>query len=66
MAKSGGTLSKGMCSFRPSIQNTLDGRLTIPFTWRTGGQVEMVDEAVGWMRGAETFVCAFEMGWSVQ
>ena len=48
------------------IQNTLDGRLTIPFTWRTGGQVEMVDEAVGWMRGTETFVCAFEMGWSVQ
>jgi len=26
----------------------------------------MVDEAVGWMRGTETFVCAFEMGWSVQ
>lgn len=48
------------------IQNTLDGRLTIPFTWRTGGQVEMVDEAVGWMRGTETFVCAFEIGWSVQ
>lgn len=45
------------------IQNTLDGRLTIPLTWRSGGQIEPVDEAVGWMRGTETFVCAFEMTW---
>lgn len=45
------------------IQNDLGGRLTIPLTWRSGGQVEPVDEAVGWMRGTETFVCAFEMAW---
>lgn len=45
------------------IQNDLGGRLTIPLTWRSGGQVEPVDEAVGWMRGTETFVCAFEMTW---
>ena len=48
------------------IQNTLGGRLTIPFTWRQGGQVEAVDEAVGWMRGSENFNCAFEINWSVQ
>jgi hypothetical protein len=45
------------------IQNDLGGRLTIPITWRSGGQIEPVDEAVGWMRGTETFVCAFEMTW---
>jgi hypothetical protein len=45
------------------IQNDLGGRLTIPLTWRSGGQVEPVDDAVGWMRGTETFVCAFEMTW---
>jgi len=48
------------------IQNTLGGRLTIPLTWRSGGQIEAVDEAVGWMRGTETFLCAFEMTWEVQ
>jgi hypothetical protein len=48
------------------IQNTLGGRLTIPFTWRSGGNVEQVDDLVGWMRGTETFVCAFEIEWSVQ
>lgn len=45
------------------IQNDLGGRLTIPLTWRSGGQIEPVDDAVGWMRGTETFVCAFEMAW---
>ena len=45
------------------IQNDLGGKLTIPLTWRSGGQVEPVDEAVGWMRGTETFVCSFEMAW---
>jgi hypothetical protein len=45
------------------IQNDLGGRLTIPLTWRSGGQIEPVDDAVGWMRGTETFVCAFEMTW---
>jgi len=48
------------------IQNTLGGRLMIPLTWRSGGQIEAVDEAVGWMRGTETFLCAFEMTWEVQ
>jgi hypothetical protein len=46
------------------IQNTLDDTLTIPLTWRSGGQIEPVDDAVGWMRGTETFVCAFEITWS--
>lgn len=41
-------------------QNDLDGILTIPMTWRSGGQVEQVDDLPGWMRGTETFVCAFE------
>jgi hypothetical protein len=41
-------------------QNDLNGQLTIPLTWRSGGQVEQVTDLVGWMRGTETFVCAFE------
>lgn len=44
-------------------QNDLGGILTIPLTWRSGGQVEPVDDLVGWMRGTETFVCAFENGY---
>ena len=44
-------------------QNDLGGLLTIPMTWRSGGQVEAVDDLVGWMRGTETFVCAFENGY---
>ena len=46
------------------IQNTLNDTLTIALTWRSGGQIEPVDDAVGWMRGTETFVCAFEITWS--
>ena len=42
--------------------NYLDGLLTIALTWRSGGQVEQADDLVGWMRGTETFVCAFENG----
>ena len=42
--------------------NDLDGILTIPLTWRNGGQVEPAEDLVGWMRGTETFVCAFENG----
>lgn len=44
-------------------QNDLGGILTIPMTWRSGGQVEPVDDLVGWMRGTETFICAFENGY---
>jgi hypothetical protein len=47
------------------IQNTLDDRLTIALTWRSGGVVEPVDDLPGWMRGTETFLCAFEIDWSV-
>ena len=47
------------------IQNDLDGRLTIAMTWRSGGQVEAVPDLVGWMRGTETFLCAFEITWTV-
>jgi len=47
------------------IQNTLGGRLTIPLTWRSGGVVEPVDDLPGWVRGTETFLCAFEIDWSV-
>lgn len=44
-------------------QNDLGGILTIPLTWRSGGQVEQAEDLVGWMRGTETFVCAFENGY---
>lgn len=47
------------------IQNDLDGILTIPLVWQSGGQVEAVEEAVGWMRGTETFTCSFEITWEV-
>ena len=43
-------------------QNDLGGILTISLTWRSGGQVEPAEDLVGWMRGTETFVCAFENG----
>jgi hypothetical protein len=43
-------------------QNDLNGILTIALTWRNGGQVEPAEDLVGWMRGTETFVCAFENG----
>lgn len=47
------------------IQNDLDGILTIPLIWQSGGQVESVEDAVGWMRGTETFTCSFEITWEV-
>jgi len=47
------------------IQNDLGGLLTIALMWRNGGQVEQVTDHPGWMRGTETFSCAFEIPWSV-
>jgi hypothetical protein len=47
------------------IQNDLGGILTIPMIWQSGGQVESVEDAVGWMRGTETFTCSFEITWEV-
>jgi len=47
------------------IQNDLTGRLTIPLTWRSGGTIEPADDLVGWMKGTETFMCAYEIDWVV-
>lgn len=46
------------------IQNDLGGILTIALMWRNGGAVEQVPDLPGWMRGTETFSCAFEIPWS--
>ena len=48
------------------IQNNLDGALTIPVLFMSGGKYEAVPELDGWLRVSESYVMHYEIPWNPQ